>query len=64
MRRLSGEADRLGRGVIIAANKWDLMKDRGPELVKTFDEELRGQLKFLDYATILHISASTGERTP
>jgi GTP-binding protein len=61
---IAGEADRIGRGVIIAANKWDLMKDRGPEYVKTFDEELRGQLKFLDYATILHISASTGERTP
>jgi len=61
---IAGEADRLGRGIIIAANKWDLMKDRGPEFVKTFDEELRHQLKFLDYATILHISAATGERTP
>jgi GTP-binding protein len=29
-----------------------------------FDEELRRQLKFLDYATVLHISAATGERTP
>src|SRR5688572_807746 len=61
---IAGEADRLGRGVIIAANKWDLMKDRGPEYVKTFDEELRRQLKFLDYAKVLHISAATGERTP
>jgi GTP-binding protein len=59
-----GEADRLGRGVIIAANKWDLMKDQGPEFVKTFDEELRRRLKFLDYAKVLHISAATGERTP
>jgi GTP-binding protein len=61
---IAGEADRLGRGVIIAANKWDLVKDRGPDYVKTFDEELRRQLKFLDYAKVLHISASTGERTP
>ena len=29
-----------------------------------FDEKLRYQLKFLDYAPILHISAATGERTP
>ena len=28
------------------------------------DENLRYQLKFLDYAPILHISAATGERTP
>ncbi|MEQ1573706.1 MAG: ribosome biogenesis GTPase Der, partial [Vicinamibacterales bacterium] len=61
---IAGEADRGGRGVIIAANKWDLMKDRGPEFVKTFDEDLRRQLKFLDYAPLLHISAMTGERTP
>jgi GTPase len=61
---IAGEADRIGRGVIVAANKWDLVKERGPEYVKTFDETLRRQLKFLDYAPILHISALTGERTP
>ena len=61
---IAGAADKAGRGVIIAANKWDLMKDRGPEFVKEFDEQLRRQLKFLDYAPVLHISASTGERTP
>lgn len=61
---IAGEADRIGRGVIIAANKWDLVKERGPDYVKTFDENLRRQLKFLDYAPILHISAATGERTP
>jgi GTP-binding protein len=60
---IAGEADRMGRGIIIAANKWDLMKEGGPEFVKTFDEALRRQLKFLDYATVLHISAATGERT-
>jgi len=61
---IAGAADKAGRGVIIAANKWDLMKDRGPDFVKTFDAELRRQLKFLDYAPVLHISAATGERTP
>jgi GTP-binding protein len=61
---IAGEADKAGRGVIIVANKWDLTKDRGSEYVKEFDEELRRQLKFLDYAPILHISALTGERAP
>jgi len=61
---IAGEADKLGRGIIIAANKWDLVKDRGSEYVKTYDENLRYQLKFLDYAPVLHISAVTGERTP
>jgi GTP-binding protein len=61
---IAGEADRLGRGIIIAANKWDLTKSHGPDFVKGFDAELRRQLKFLDYAPILHISALSGERTP
>lgn len=59
---IAGEADRAGCGIVIVANKWDLMKGRGADFSKTFDEELRRQLKFLEYAPILHISATTGER--
>jgi GTP-binding protein len=61
---IAGEAEKAGCGVIIAANKWDLMKGRGADFSKTFDAELRRNLKFLDYAPVLHISAATGERTP
>jgi len=60
---IAGEADKAGSGVIIAANKWDLMKGRGTDFSKEFDEKLRRQVKFLDYAPVLHISATTGERT-
>src|SRR5262249_12524076 len=28
---IAGEADKAGRGVIIAVNKWDLMKNQGPD---------------------------------
>jgi GTPase len=61
---IAGEADKTGCGIVIVANKGDLMKGRGSEYVKTFDENLRRQMKFLDYAPILHISALTGERAP
>jgi GTP-binding protein len=61
---IAGEAEKTGCGVIIAANKWDLMKGRGADFSKEFDDKLRQQIKFLDYAQILHISARTGERTP
>ena len=60
---IAGAADKAGCGIIIAANKWDLMKGRGSDFSKEFDEQLRRQLKFLDYAPVLHISAATGERT-
>ena len=61
---IAGEVETAGSGVIIAANKWDLMKGRGADFSKEFDDRLRFQLKFLDYAPVLHISARTGERTP
>jgi GTP-binding protein len=61
---IAGAAEKTGCGVIIAANKWDLMKGRGQDFSKEFDDKLRQQIKFLDYAPILHISARTGERTP
>jgi GTP-binding protein len=61
---IAGEVEKAGCGLIIAVNKWDLVKGRGAEFAKTFDDRLRFQLKFLDYAPVLHISALTGERTP
>ncbi len=60
---IGGEADRAGRGIVIVANKWDLVKSQDQTFVKKFDEEVRRRMKFLDYAPILHISALTGERT-
>ena len=61
---IGGEADRAGRGIVIVANKWDLVKSQDQEFVKKFDDEVRRRMKFLEYAPILHISALTGERAP
>ena len=60
---IAGEAERAGCGIIIAANKWDLVKVRGSDNTKEFDADVRDRLKFADFAPILHISALTGERT-
>jgi GTPase len=61
---IGGEADRAGRGVVIIANKWDLVRSTERNFSKTFDDQLRRKMRFLDYAPILHISALTGERAP
>src|SRR5581483_10800758 len=61
---IGGEADSAGRGIVIVANKWDLVKSAEKNFVKTFDDALRRHMRFLDYAPILHISALTGERAP
>ncbi len=61
---IAGEAEKAGCGIIVAVNKWDLVKPQGPDFAKTFDDEMRRRLKFLEFAPVLHISAATGERTP
>jgi GTP-binding protein len=60
---IAGAAEKAGCGIIVAANKWDLMEP-GPDAGRAFDDELRRRLKFLEFAPVLHISAATGERTP
>ena len=59
-----GAADKAGCGVIVAVNKWDLMKGISEEGVREFDELAKRQIKFMDHAPFLHISALTGERVP
>ena len=60
---IAGAAERAGCGIVIAANKWDLVERTG-EFAKKFDEELRDALKFADFAPIVHLSALTGARAP
>ncbi len=61
---IAGAADKAGRGIIIVANKWDLVQERGVGFANEFDEQVRDALKFLDYAPIVHLSARTGARVP
>ena len=61
---IAGEAERAGCGVVLAANKWDLVKGREEGFGKRFDQEIRDGLKFAEYAPIVHLSALTGERAP
>jgi GTP-binding protein len=61
---VAGEAERVGCGVVIAVNKWDLVTDRSSAFAQAFDDRVRRSLKFLEYAPVLHISAATGDRTP
>ena len=60
---IAGAAEKAGCGIVIAANKWDLVERTG-EFAKQFDEELRDALKFADFAPIVHLSALTGMRAP
>jgi GTP-binding protein len=63
---IGGYAHESGRSVIIVVNKWDLVgpsrKDgRPPADRNLYEEQVRSTLKFLDYAPIVFISATTGK---
>ena len=61
---IAGEAERAGCGIVIAANKWDLVKCQDAGFAKNFDQDLRDALKFAEFAPIVHLSALTGHRAP
>jgi GTPase len=55
---IAGYAHEEGRAVIIVVNKWDAA---GGKSKRTFTENIRDELKFLDYAPILFASAKNAE---
>ena len=59
--RICGYALEQGRGVVLAVNKWDLMKGRIREQ-KELDRAVDRQLHFISFAPRLNVSALTGER--
>jgi GTP-binding protein len=63
---IGGYADESGRSVIIVVNKWDLVSGAREDGQRPADRELyerqvRRALKFLDYAPIVFVSASSGK---
>ena len=62
---IAGYAHESGRSVIIVINKWDLVTDKRtdgkpPAERAVYEEQVRRHLKFLSYAPVLFVSATTG----
>ncbi len=51
---IAGYAHEEGRAVIIVVNKWDAVEGTGK---RAFEERVRDELKFLDYAPVAFLSA-------
>jgi GTPase len=61
---IAGYALDSGCSIIIAVNKWDALAEKETNTVYEFERELRRQMKFLDWAPMIAISALTGQRVP
>ncbi|HBR57571.1 MAG TPA: ribosome biogenesis GTPase Der [Blastocatellia bacterium] len=59
---IAGYAVDSGCSIIIAVNKWDAIAEKGTNTIYEFERNLRRQMKFLDWAPMIAISALTGQR--
>jgi len=57
---IAGYAHEGGRAVIICVNKWDEVKGQKGQRKREFEENIRDEFKFLDYAPIVFLSAKSG----
>jgi GTP-binding protein len=61
---IAGYAHEGGRAVIICVNKWDDIKGQGAQKKNEFEQQIRDEFKFLDYAPIVFLSAKSGAGVP
>ncbi|MCG1009084.1 ribosome biogenesis GTPase Der [Salinicoccus sp. ID82-1] len=55
-KRIAGLAHEAGRAVVIVVNKWDAV-EKDDKTMKKFEDKVRQEFQFLDYAPITFVSA-------
>ncbi|MBB6452194.1 GTP-binding protein [Salirhabdus euzebyi] len=61
-KKIAGYAHEAGKAVVVVVNKWDTVEKDDKTMAK-FEEKVRGEFQFLDYAPIIFLSALTKKRT-
>lgn len=59
--RIAGIIKDAGKACLILINKWDLV-EKDNRTAGKYEEQIRRELGFLDYAPLLFVSAKTGQR--
>jgi len=59
---IAGYAYDAGCSIIIAANKWDAVKNKETRTSSQFERTIRDRMKFLDFAPVIMVSALTSQR--
>lgn len=60
-KKVAGYAHEAGRAVILVVNKWDLLEKK-TNTMRKFEEKVRNEFLYLDYAPIIFVSAVTRQR--
>ncbi len=59
--KVAGYAHEQGKACIFAVNKWDII-EKNDKTMKQFRDRVREEFAFMSYASIVFISAKTGQR--
>lgn len=60
-KRIAGYAHDAGKAIIIVVNKWDTV-DSDEKAMKEFEKNIRAHFQYLDYASVVFLSAKTKKR--
>jgi len=60
-KKVAGYAHEAGRGIIIVVNKWDTL-EKDNHTMGDFEDVVRREFQYLDYAPIVFVSAKTKQR--
>lgn len=61
-RALAGLLEEMTRGLVLVANKWDLIEGKKTETAQEYEALIRQSFPFLDWAPLVFVSAKTGLR--
>jgi GTPase len=61
---IAGYAVESGCSIILVLNKWDTIENKDTHTGSIFERKVREQMKFLSWASVVTISALTGQRVP
>jgi len=59
---IAGYAVEAGCSIIVVLNKWDTLENKTTGSGSAFERKIRDQMKFLSWASVVTISALTGQR--
>ncbi len=60
--KIAGYAHEQGKACIIAVNKWDAVENKDSKTMKEFTDRLKEEFAYMPYASLMFISAKTGQR--
>lgn len=61
-KKVAGYAHEAGRGIIIVVNKWDTVEHKDNHTMAEFEQHVRDQFQYLEYAPMIFVSALTRQR--